>query len=164
MKCRRSTRARVERSMMVVHMVPQSPPPRSQRDSRVNTKHPWWIHSPQPRRPFRLPGSGTYCRGISLSQIRKDDMAHYWGTAQLHTYKLCCDACAFIVFRYLLHIISNEKHTGPLLLFFWQSSYCILIIFLHLCTAVTFPVMPDIVVLIITCPASPWSSTKYYTY
>lgn len=88
MKRWRRTRARVERTMMVVHIVPraQSTEPKRQQvqqEAAIVTS----LTSADETCLF-LSSSDCLARsatlGISQSQIRKDDMVHYQGRAQLH--------------------------------------------------------------------------------
>lgn len=91
-KCCRSTRARVERTMMVVHIVSRAQhPAATETTGSTQTSQCFVSHS------LSLPAWISNMGGISQSQIRKDDMVHYHSRAPPRIY---CDVCV-LWFRYL---------------------------------------------------------------
>lgn len=115
MKCWRSTRARVERTMMVVHILPRAHRPAA-KETAGST---WTIHSEPTHRGrgdlFVAPSLclADWIRSVEgLVNPRLEQMTWCIIEAQ-HCFppKLCCDVCALAVHDSDIYcIIANQKH------------------------------------------------------
>lgn len=121
-KCWRSTKARVERTMMVVHIVPRAHHPAG-KETAGST---WSSHSESTHHSLRdlfvspfLSLAGWISNKRGLVNPRLEKMTWYITEEELRcTPKVHCDVCAFIAREsYIYWIFSSEKHVAFALLF-----------------------------------------------